>query len=60
MRVAENLGAWHLSEGQLVAKTMNPVDIELLDQPSHNQVVADITTSFTLLVGIYFPSVTGT
>ena len=38
---------------------MNPVDIELLDQPSHNQVVADITTSFTLLVGIYFPSVTG-
>ena len=43
----------------MVARTMNPVDIERLDQPSYNQVLADISTSFTLLVGIYFPSVTG-
>ncbi|XP_059352161.1 solute carrier family 12 member 4-like isoform X6 [Daphnia carinata] len=55
----ENLGAWHLSDGQVVARTMNPVDIETLDQPTYNQVLADISTSFTLLVGIYFPSVTG-
>ncbi|KAI9564397.1 hypothetical protein GHT06_008136 [Daphnia sinensis] len=55
----ENLGAWHLADGQIVARTMNPVDIETLDQPSYNQVLADISTSFTLLVGIYFPSVTG-
>ncbi|XP_045025861.1 solute carrier family 12 member 4 isoform X2 [Daphnia magna] len=55
----ENLGAWHLGEGQVVARTMNPVDIETLDQPTYNQVLADISTTFTLLVGIYFPSVTG-
>ena len=57
--VVENLGPWHLNEGQAVARTMNAVDIELLDQPAYNQVVVDISTSFTLLVGIYFPSVTG-
>jgi hypothetical protein len=56
----ENLGAWHLGEGQVVGKTMNPVDIETLDQPPYNQVLSDISTTFTLLVGIYFPSVTGT
>jgi hypothetical protein len=55
----ENLGAWHLGEGQVVGKTMNPVDIETLDQPPYNQVMADISTTFTLLVGIFFPSVTG-
>ena len=38
---------------------MNPVDVELLDQPAYNQVVGDLTTTFTILVGIYFPSVTG-
>lgn len=55
----ENLGGWHLDQGQLIGTTLNPVDIEVLDQPVYNQVVADITTTFTLLVGIYFPSVTG-
>ena len=55
----ENLGGWHLDLGQLIGTTLNPVDIEVLDQPVYNQVVADITTTFTLLVGIYFPSVTG-
>lgn len=59
MFLLENLGAWHLGEGQVVARTMNPVDIETLDQPTYNQVLADISTTFTLLVGIYFPSVTG-
>jgi potassium/chloride transporter 4/5/6 len=57
---AENLGAWHLGSGQVVGKTMNAVDVETLDQPPYNQVMADISTSFTLLVGIFFPSVTGT
>lgn len=57
--IIENLGAWHLTEGQIVARTMNPVDVELLDQPPYNQVVGDLTTTFTILVGIYFPSVTG-
>lgn len=30
-----------------------------MDRPSFNQVYADITTSFTILIGIFFPSVTG-
>ncbi|EFX88997.1 hypothetical protein DAPPUDRAFT_41064 [Daphnia pulex] len=55
----ENLGAWHLGDGQVVGKTMNAVDVETLDGPPYNQVMADISTSFTLLVGIFFPSVTG-
>lgn len=45
--------------GQYIAQSKNPEDIEQMDSPTYNQAVADITTSFTLLIGIFFPSVTG-
>lgn len=57
--IADNVKASFLDEGQFIAKTMDPDDIERLDRPSYNQVMADITTSFTILIGIFFPSVTG-
>ena len=30
-----------------------------LGKGEYNQIMADITTSFTVLIGIFFPSVTG-
>uniref|UniRef100_UPI003892A22D hypothetical protein n=1 Tax=Pseudomonas aeruginosa TaxID=287 RepID=UPI003892A22D len=56
---SDNIKASWLEDGQFIARTMNPEDIERLDRPSYNQVMADITTSFTILIGIFFPSVTG-
>ncbi|XP_067626916.1 solute carrier family 12 member 4 isoform X4 [Eurosta solidaginis] len=46
-------------KGQLISYGKNAVDIENMAPSTYNQVVADITTSFTLLIGIFFPSVTG-
>ncbi len=34
-------------------------DVLPRQEAEHNQVAADITTSFTLLLAIFFPSVTG-
>lgn len=36
-----------------------PQDLEKIGDENYNQVIADITTSFTILIGIFFPSVTG-
>lgn len=58
---AENLWSHYLSKGDVVEKDLllssndgHPASTQ------HQYVFADITTSFTLLVGIFFPSVTGT
>lgn len=48
-----------LESGQFIAKGKAQVDIDSLGKPTHNQVLIDITTSFTILIGIFFPSVTG-
>lgn len=45
--------------GQYVAYGKAPEDIETLNRQSYNQIKADITTTFTILIGIFFPSVTG-
>jgi len=55
----DNVENFFLESGQFIAQTRDPEDIEPLDRPIFNQVVADITTSFTILIGIFFPSVTG-
>lgn len=34
-------------------------EAEVPGTETYNQVLADITTSFTILIGIFFPSVTG-
>lgn len=55
----ENIFPSFLQEGQFISYGMDPEDIEPLDKPSYNQVFADCTTAFTILIGIFFPSVTG-
>lgn len=57
----ENLFGTYYEKGDLIAKT-NLNSVEDPDDPLTNAnryVLADITSFFTLLVGIYFPSVTG-
>uniref|UniRef100_A0A1I8JVB5 Uncharacterized protein n=1 Tax=Anopheles merus TaxID=30066 RepID=A0A1I8JVB5_ANOME len=55
----DNLFPSFLQEGQYIAYGMDPEHIEPLDRPSYNQVYADLSTAFTILIGIFFPSVTG-
>ena len=57
--LTDNLGSYYLEVGQFISRTMNANDTDPRGAPNYNQVFADISTSFTLLVGIYFPSVTG-
>lgn len=46
--------------GQYIAVGKSPEDIEPMESHYDTaQVTADITTTFTILIGIFFPSVTG-
>uniref|UniRef100_A0A8D3E645 Solute carrier family 12 member 5a n=1 Tax=Scophthalmus maximus TaxID=52904 RepID=A0A8D3E645_SCOMX len=59
--LAENLFGTYYEKGDLIAKK-DMYSAEEQDDPltnSNRYVLADITSFFTLLVGIYFPSVTG-
>ncbi|XP_076580671.1 solute carrier family 12 member 6 isoform X3 [Chaetodon auriga] len=58
--ISENLWSAYLSKGDVVEK--GSLNSSLVAHPASTHqpyVFADITTSFTLLVGIFFPSVTG-
>lgn len=55
----DNVFPSFLEKGQFISYGDNAVDIENTNDQSYNQIMADITTSFTLLIGIFFPSVTG-
>lgn len=57
----ENLWGWYLEKGDILEKTgvVSVADIDAPITNSNRYVLADITSFFTLLVGIYFPSVTG-
>uniref|UniRef100_A0A3B5AFE5 Solute carrier family 12 member 6 n=1 Tax=Stegastes partitus TaxID=144197 RepID=A0A3B5AFE5_9TELE len=58
--ISENLWSSYLSKGDVVEK--GSLSSSHVSHPASTQqpyVFADITTSFTLLVGIFFPSVTG-
>ncbi|XP_016973959.1 solute carrier family 12 member 4 isoform X1 [Drosophila rhopaloa] len=55
----DNIFPSFLEKGQFISYGKNAIDIENTDGQSYNQIMADITTSFTLLIGIFFPSVTG-
>ncbi|RVE70724.1 hypothetical protein OJAV_G00067120 [Oryzias javanicus] len=59
--LAENLFGYYLEKGMILEKRGLPstVDPDSLTTNSNRYVLADITSFFTLLVGIYFPSVTG-
>ncbi|XP_030748646.1 solute carrier family 12 member 6 isoform X3 [Sitophilus oryzae] len=55
----ENIFHSFLEQGQFIAKGNQPQDVDNLEDNNYSQVMVDITTSFTILIGIFFPSVTG-
>ncbi|KAK2580350.1 hypothetical protein KPH14_001246 [Odynerus spinipes] len=55
----ENIWDSFQEEGQLIAYGDNPKDTDNMAGNSFNQIQVDLTTSFTTLIGIFFPSVTG-
>ncbi|KYQ55006.1 Solute carrier family 12 member 6 [Trachymyrmex zeteki] len=55
----ENIWDSFQEQGQLIAHGYNPKDIDVLSGSSYNQIQVDLTTTFTILIGIFFPSVTG-
>ena len=57
--VTENIGPRYMEVGQIVAASDVAEDYDPLNTKTYNQVIIDITTSFTVLVGIFFPSCTG-
>uniref|UniRef100_A0A671XDI4 Solute carrier family 12 member 6 n=1 Tax=Sparus aurata TaxID=8175 RepID=A0A671XDI4_SPAAU len=58
--LTENLWSAYLSKGDVVEKGSLESSVDAHPASTHQPYVfADITTSFTLLVGIFFPSVTG-
>ncbi|XP_053199825.1 solute carrier family 12 member 6-like isoform X2 [Scomber japonicus] len=58
--ISENLWSSYLSKGDVVEKAaMSSSHVAHPASTQQPYVFADITTSFTLLVGIFFPSVTG-
>ncbi|CAG9828614.1 unnamed protein product [Diabrotica balteata] len=55
----DNIYDGFLEQGQFITKGKLQADLEVMGSDHYNQVFADITTSFTILIGIFFPSVTG-
>ncbi|KAA0723972.1 Solute carrier family 12 member 6 [Triplophysa tibetana] len=58
-RMAENMWSSYSSKGDVTERASHPSTHGPAESSRHPYVFADITTSFTLLVGIFFPSVTG-
>lgn len=56
--ITENLWSNYLLKGEIIEKPSSKSS-DVLGNLNHEYVLVDITTSFTLLVGIFFPSVTG-
>ncbi|XP_031349660.1 solute carrier family 12 member 4 isoform X3 [Photinus pyralis] len=54
-----NIHSSFLQVGQYISRGNRAQDTDQLDPETYNQVLADITTAFTILIGIFFPSVTG-
>ncbi|XP_072743132.1 solute carrier family 12 member 6 isoform X4 [Anoplolepis gracilipes] len=55
----ENIWDSYQEEGQLISYGSDPKDMDVLSSSSYNQIQVDLTTTFTILIGIFFPSVTG-
>ncbi|XP_066590703.1 solute carrier family 12 member 4 isoform X2 [Prorops nasuta] len=55
----ENIWSNFQEEGQFIAYGKNPKDVDKMSGSSFNQIQVDLTTTFTILIGIFFPSVTG-
>jgi hypothetical protein len=59
LEFSENIWDSFMYSGQYIAKSKLPSEVDVLNKPTYNQILVDMTTSFTLLIGIFFPSVTG-
>lgn len=46
-------------EGDVISDSFNETEYNLGGKKPHNYIIVDIWTSFTLIIGIFFPSVTG-
>ncbi|XP_030635305.1 solute carrier family 12 member 6 [Chanos chanos] len=57
--IEENIWSSYLSKGDVLERGSHPPAGSAYVSNHYPYVFADITTSFTLLVGIFFPSVTG-
>ncbi|KAG8036577.1 hypothetical protein G9C98_003899 [Cotesia typhae] len=57
--LSKNLWGNFQEEGQYVAYGADPVDTDKITESTYNFVPTDLTTAFTILIGIFFPSVTG-
>lgn len=55
----ENILPSFLEKGQFIAYGDHTLDRGSPGDVAYKEILADITTSFTLLIGIFFPSVTG-
>jgi len=57
--ITENIFGNFLEKGQYIARGHLQEDILASSKNTYNMVMVDITTTFTILIGIFFPSVTG-
>ncbi|XP_054719060.1 solute carrier family 12 member 6-like [Uloborus diversus] len=55
----DNLKPRFREKGDYIDLSENPEDSNTRGEKTYNQLLVDISTSFTLLVGIFFPSCTG-
>ncbi|XP_011305811.1 solute carrier family 12 member 4 isoform X2 [Fopius arisanus] len=55
----ENLAGRFQTLGQYIAYGEDPVDVDKITKPIAPFITNDLTTAFTILIGIFFPSVTG-
>ena len=46
-------------EGDVISDSLNETEYNLGGKKPHNYIMVDLWTSFTLIIGIFFPSVTG-
>ncbi|KAM4017753.1 LOW QUALITY PROTEIN: solute carrier family 12 member 4 [Anomaloglossus baeobatrachus] len=58
--LSDNLWSTYLEKGEILEKSnIHSLEVHGSKSKLHLYVLADITTAFTVLVGIFFPSVTG-
>lgn len=55
----ENMYSRYPRKNDYITENGSSVAAKNLGKGNYNQVMADITTTFTVLIGIFFPSVTG-
>ncbi len=60
MTVHDAYRAKYYDEGTVLSNSQVEAEYNLGGRPSRTQITVDLATSFTFIIGIFFPSVTGT